>query len=401
MAAYNYVNLQGVIIPDTSATKAEVEAEFRGVFGDDVDLSDESPGGALVNSEVIARTGVAVNNANLANQINPNKAGGVYLDALWELTNAITGGRRQATHSTFSQAVNLTGVPGTVIPEGALAVTADGDQFETLSEVTLDVSGMGTAAFRSVETGPIPAAIGALNSIAPGQPLGWETVNNPVAATLGQNQESDSRSRQRRRETLALQGMSTSAAVKSRVAAVNGVRSLSFRENFTNAPVVIDGVNLAAKSVYACVDGGSDSDVATALLESKTAGADWNGLVEVDVVDQDSGQTYAVKLDRPNEIQQWIRVAIKPSNVTDPGVVISTAVLKYVDGEIDGEDGFIVGGDVSPWEMAGAINQDGPGIFIKKIEISDDGITYSLDTREIEIFEVARTDVSKITTVVE
>ena len=74
MAEYEYINLSGTVVADTSTTKAEVEEEQREIFGTDADLSDESPNCVLVNSEAIARNGVAVNNAVLANQINPNFA---------------------------------------------------------------------------------------------------------------------------------------------------------------------------------------------------------------------------------------------------------------------------------------------------------------------------------------
>ena len=399
MAAYDYINLNGMIVADTSETKSEVEAEQREIFGEDVDLADESPNGVLVNAETIARNGVAVNNANLANQINPNIAGGVFLDAIWALTRALTGGRKEATRSTFSVPPDLTGVPGTLIPAGSIALVGE-DQFESIADLTLDGSGNGSVNFQSVEKGPIAAGIGDLNSIAPGAPLGWETVNNTVAATLGQSEESDEVSRQRRIDTLALQGISISEAVKSAISDLDGVKSLSYRENFTKSDDTIDGVFLLANSVYACVDGGIDEDIAFALFENKTAGANWNGAVAVNVTDPTSGQIYPVKFARPDEIQIWIRVTIAPTTVSNPSDVVETSVLRYVNGLIDGEEGFVVGASVSPFEIAGAVNRDTPEIFVRQVELSLNGISFAVSELPIEIFEVARTDSTKITTVI-
>ena len=82
----------------------------------------------------------------------------------------MTGGRKEATRSTFSIAIDLTGVPGTVIPEGSIALNGE-YEFESISDVTLDGSGIGSVHFQSVELGPIPAGIGDLNTTD----RDWET----------------------------------------------------------------------------------------------------------------------------------------------------------------------------------------------------------------------------------
>jgi len=77
MEAYDFVSDTGVIIPDTEVLKEEVQQEYLDVFGEDLNLSDETPEGILISAETSSRTGVATNNAVLANQINPNLAGGL------------------------------------------------------------------------------------------------------------------------------------------------------------------------------------------------------------------------------------------------------------------------------------------------------------------------------------
>ena len=113
MASYNYVTNTGVVVADTSATLTEVETEFKDVFGQDLVTDAETPEGAWINAEVTSRQSVARNNAAIANQINPNLAGGVFLDALWALTG---GQRRAATRSTVT--ATLSGVAATNHPCG-------------------------------------------------------------------------------------------------------------------------------------------------------------------------------------------------------------------------------------------------------------------------------------------
>ena len=137
MADYKYITSSGVIIPDTAELRAAVEDEFRAVFGQDLDVSPETPQGALITMETENRDAVVRNNAELANQINPDIAGGVFLDAIW----ALMGGQRwDATQSILTQ-VEFGGVPGTIIPKGSLAETLAGDQFATTKPLIIGKDG--------------------------------------------------------------------------------------------------------------------------------------------------------------------------------------------------------------------------------------------------------------------
>lgn len=385
MADYQFINSRGVIIPDTADLRADVEAEWREALGQDLVTDPDTPQGVLITAEVEARDAVARNNAELANQINPDLAGGVWLDSIWALTR---GSRTPAVRSLISGAV-LAGQPGTIIPAGSLAsVESTGALFRTTGAVIIGASGTVTANLESVEYGPIAAPAGQLVQVATSV-LGWETVTNPTAAALGRLEESDIAARKRRRLTLALQGVALPEAILSRVYAVEGVRSAVFRENVTDAPVVIDGINLIPHSIYVSVDGGTDIDIATALLQTKSLGAGWNGGTTVSIVEPYSGQPYDVQFERAAAVQVFVRVTARASTV-DAQTIIPNALQQYADGELEGEDGFVVGGDVNPFELSGAINQVEPRIFVANIELSTDGVTYSSATVSVGLDEVAR-----------
>lgn len=377
--AYDYVTPTGLIVPDTDNIKAEVEAEWKAAFGEDFIVAEQTDQGVMIAAEVEARDGVVRYNAAVANQINPNYASGVFIDALW----ALTGGSRRGATRSIQRGLVLTGQPGTIIPAGSLVgVTGTENLFATLSAVILDSSGSGTTDAQAQQTGQIAAAATTMTRIVTGV-LGWETVNNPTDAEVGRPIESDVASRRRRRQTLALQGISTVEGVVSHLYDVEGVRSLAFRENVKSTTQVIDGITLTAHSVWACVDGGSDADIAMALLSTKTFGAGWNGAVVVPTVEPASGQTYDVQLDRPVKVPVFIRVTAR-FNGTDGFAIIPKAVMSYRDGELEGDAGFVVGADISPYEIGGAVNQVEPFIFVTKVELStDSGTTWS--TNELSI----------------
>jgi uncharacterized phage protein gp47/JayE len=360
-------------------------------------VTPDTPQGVLITAETLARDAVLRNNAALANQINPNLAGGVFLDAILALTGSA---RDPAERSTVS--ATLAGVPGTVVPAGVIASTAgDGDEFELAIAVEIGIGGTVVGEFQSVEFGPISAGVGALTQIVSGV-LGWETVTNTDAAVLGRAEQSDQSARLYRRNTLALQGQSIAEAITSGLYATEGVKSLSFRENVTDGPLVIDGINLVEHSIYVCVDGGTNEDVAATILRKKSAGADYNGAVTVNVLEEASGQTYAVKFDRPDDVDIQTKVTIKASSsISDPTAAVKEAVLAFANGEIEDEPGFTVGNDVSSFEISGAINRLYPTIYVQKVELSLATPTvWSTDPIAIGLDEIAKIVSGAITVVI-
>lgn len=395
MAVYNFLNDRGVIVPDTSNIRADVEAEYRAAFGDDLSLDPSTPQGVLITAEVQARDAVARNNAEVANQINPDIAEGVFLDAIWRLL----GGSRRGPVKSIINDVVFFGVPGTIIPAGSLARTQAGDRFETIATYILDATGNAIGSVRAVEFGPIAAPANTLIQVA-SSVLGWETVNNPLPAIVGREEESNVRARRRRRETLALQTVSVSEAIISRLYDIDTVRSLSFRENVSDDSQTIDGILMKPHSIYVCVEGGTDDEIAQALYETKTIGAGYNGAVSVSVVDEFSGQISIIQFDRPDIINLFVRVTVRPS-VLNVQTVIPDIVMSYQDGEIDGQTGLVVGSAVSTWEISGAVNQVEPTIFVKKVELSTDGVSWSTDIFSVALNERALINRSSVLVVVE
>jgi len=102
--------------------------------------------------------------------------------------------------------------------------------------------------------------------------LGWETVSNPSPAEPGAATESDEASRARRQVTLGAQGVALPDAIIAAVWNVADMTSVVFRENVTDAPLVIEDQTLDPHSIYVCVDGGLDSEIGAALLASKSLG---------------------------------------------------------------------------------------------------------------------------------
>ena len=60
---YEYLVPQGIIVPDTSATLAEVQDEWQAALGADLIVTPDTPQGVMINAEALARNNVINNNA--------------------------------------------------------------------------------------------------------------------------------------------------------------------------------------------------------------------------------------------------------------------------------------------------------------------------------------------------
>lgn len=365
MAEYAYIESSGLVIPDTANLKTTVEGEYKEAFGQDLVILPESPEGLLIAAETEARDAVARNNAELANQINPDFAGGVFLDAIAALTGLA---RRNAEPSLVK--AQLAGVPGTIILAGAKAATVAGDVFQTRENVILDDAGAADVYFYSEVLDAIPCPAHNLTRIVD-PVLGWETVDNATAATLGQPVERDAIFRKRRKETLFLQGVALTGAIKSAVMDVPGVRSMVLRENYESEPKTIDEVLIPQHTIYAVVDGGTDEDVAYALFANKSLGCGWLGKVEVKVTDPETSQKYLVRFDRPEDVPVRARVTLHVlgASTVDYRTVAINAITAYAADQLEGLRGFLVGAAVSPFDMSAAISMADRNLFVVNLVV--------------------------------
>jgi hypothetical protein len=370
--AYIYNDETGVITPDTSTIQTEVQEEYKNLFGQNLNTDANTPQGVLITTETIARVSVANQNAELANQINPDIAGGVFLDALL----ALTGSERIAASPSLVYAT-VSGVAETIIPAGSRAQETNNSAiFATTDQVVIPESGvLYNVEFQSLVNGSIPCLAGSLTQIITVLE-GWETVTNPEDGSIGTLQQSDTAARTYRQVTLAAQGTNLSQAIISGLYLTEGVTSVTFQENSTPYDVTINSTDMVPNSLYTCVAGTASSlDIATTLTNKKSGGCAYNNgngiQIQQIVTDAYSQQELLVLFDRPSILTMNIRVSVNAlSTVTDVKTSVKTAIVAYANGEVEYMPGFIVGAQVSPLQIAAAIAQQIPGIFVNSLTVA-------------------------------
>lgn len=178
----------------------------------------------------------------------------------------------------------------------------------------------------AVKSGVIIQPANTINTILTPM-LGWDSVNNPVAATPGTNRETDEELRLRFRNGKFDRATNTLDAIYSALINTSGVSEVTIYENDTS---VVDGNGVPAHSFLPIVSGGLSTDIANAIWTNKPVGILSYGNTTVNVNDV-QGFPHAVSFSRPNPVVIYISMDITtdvdfPANGND---AIRSAIIQY------------------------------------------------------------------------
>ena len=313
----------------------QFEDEWRSAFGPAVNLQAESPQGQHVGISSVAWANADEVVVSVAEGMNPNTAVGRQLDAMFGimLVERIEGERSIVT-------VTLTGAVGTIIEQGRRARTSDGAVFSLDARVIIGVTGSEDATMRSVENGPIVALAGGLNVIVDAV-TGWTGVTNALAAQLGRNEEGDFGYRRRYNSVVAHNGRGSIEHIEAHLRSIEGVTDARVVDNDSRSDVTVQSIALPAGSVLSIVEGGADSDVAEAILRSKSVGISTVGTQSVVVAHANFQQTTVNFMRVENEpISVSVTSVTNDRFPTDGEALMKQRLVDWVGGDFQERAGY-------------------------------------------------------------
>lgn len=393
---YKYSTETGLIIPDTSEVKTDVENEYISAFGAGLSLQEDTPQGRLIELETIERTRTINTMAAIANQINIDYATGQYLDAI----GAFYGIERIGATRTRTLAT-LTGDPGTVIPAGSKAKTTLGNVFYSENAVTIGSGGTITVYFLAEEKGAIPCLTGELNEIVD-QIVGWSGIYNPANAVLGIENEGDYNYRIRIKNS-RYSGIGLVESIGGAINKVEGVRSSFVKDNGTNLSESYDNITIDPHSIVVIVDGGDNEELAYAIFRKKSGGCAYTAISgqseTIQVHDGIYEVLYTVTFNRPEELQADIAITVNRNNYngSDLEQAVKNAIETWANCELDNIEGLKIGQNMSPFEIAAAVSDQIPEIYVKNVLICDHGGTPATTELTCHISQVYRVAEANIT----
>lgn len=300
MAIVCTLDAAGIHAPAFSDILAYLKDAYRGIYGSDVYLENDSQDGQLLG--VFAKAIYDCNAQTVAvyNAFSPATAQGAGLSSVVKI-NGIA--RRVASQSTAD--VRLIGQAGTTITNGIVADAA-GNRWDLPATVTIPDEGEITVTATAQQLGAITAAANTITTIAT-PTRGWQLVTNPSAATPGAPVETDAQLRQRQSVSVALPSLTVLQGTIGAVADVPGVQRYKAYENDTGAT---DANGIPGHTISLVVDGGDAQAIANAIALKKTPGTGTFGNTAVDVTSA-YGIPETIRFSRPAQVPIIVAISIK------------------------------------------------------------------------------------------
>ncbi|MCH0685556.1 baseplate J/gp47 family protein [Escherichia coli] len=370
----------GLDVPDEADILAGRLTDLANALGTSMSKDLTTPQGQIAVSDtaIIADK----NNQLLAivNQINPDFASGRFQDAIGRIYFIE---RISATGTTVT--ATCTGLVDRTIPAGSLAQDENGYIYESVDAGTIGSDGSVNIVFKNRTTGPIACPSGALNQIYQAVD-GWSGITNTASGVLGNDVESRSNFEVRRRESVARNARNMDGAVLSAILETTGVLDAYVWSNRT-ASTVNKGTTsfpVLAHSIYICVYGGSDSDVANAIFNTYNPGANMNGDTTYTVYDSVNYSApypqYDMQWQRATPTRVYFSIQLDsslnpPSDITSQVKAMITSVFN---GEYDGIAKAKIGSTINAGKYYAPVISISPDtVGILSLEVSLNGTTYS------------------------
>lgn len=230
--------------------------------------------------------------------------------------------------------------------------------------------------------------------------VGLDSVNNPVALTIGREEETDEELRVRHTDSVQVAGTATVTAIQSSLSEVQGVTQALVVEN---RGTTTDGEGRPAKSYECVVEGGNEDDIGQKIWDTKPAGVETYGDI-LNVVTDVNGNSQSVYFSRPEPSYIWIEVDYtlydEESFPLDGEDKIKEAIVNYATSNLR------LGDDVIPKRFFGGIYSAVSGIedLVIRIASSGDdpnteptGGSFTENPIDITSTQIAKLDTSRIT----
>jgi uncharacterized phage protein gp47/JayE len=383
-----YVDDTGYHFPDYPTVLAFLQDEYRNIYGDDVYIEPDSQDGQWIAVNALAIYDCLALGASVYNSFSPATAQGVGLSR-----NVKINGIARAV-ATYSQAdLTIIGQPGTLIENGQ-AEDILGQKWNLPTSVLIPLSGEIIVTATSEVLGAVTAGADTINRI--GTPtLGWQTVNNVLAAVPGAPVETDAELRLRQSNSTALPSLTVLEGTIGAVKAIAGVGRVRGYENDSN---VTDADGIPAHNIAIVAESGDGQAIADAIARKKTPGTPTFGTTSFVSYDK-YGVPNTINFFRPTVAAIGVEITITalPGFTTGYSDVIKQKVLEYI-------KSLNIGQDVYRYRLATPANMNGTVIGetfeIDLIRLKKDAGAFGLNDIAIAFNEVANSELSDISIII-
>lgn len=359
----------GVVIQTFQEIYDELASGYRGIYGQDIDLSQDSPDGQRIQIEAKARHDLQQFALSVANGFDPDFATGSQIAKIAKIAGI--NGVRPATRSQWDLKINTS--RSVSLPANYTIQDDLGQNWLIVAPVTVG-AGESNVTFISELFGPISGLAGAVftqQTVVLGV-VGFEAESN---ALVGTAEETEQEFRNRRRRSVAKPSYSVIGGLIAALWNIPGVTDVRVYENKTssNDPVL----SLGAHSIWAIVEGGTTADIVFNLVTQRSAGCNTKGSQSgsyTEVINLPNGGTttyvHAMQYDRPTTVNLRVRFNYTRLDIDEP---VDVDLIKNSFAALD----YSIGQNQNASDLYATARSAGNNYFVTDLEISLDGTTWT------------------------
>lgn len=357
----------GLTIQTYDEIFAELVSGYQAIYGPDINVDADSPDGQRIAIEAKARLDLQSFALALYNLFDPDFSTGEVLNKIIKLAGiARQPGSRSQVDVTINVSRNIT------LPAG-YTVLDDLDQpWITTADATL-LTGDNTVTLVAENFGAVEADAGTIT--APSDiVLGVVSVTNPLAATVGRDEETDTELRARRNKSLQNPATSTIGGLFSAIGNLPGVTDLVVYENDQDTTDAVRSI--APHTIWLVIEGGTVAEIIETIAKNKTGGTGIKGTVtgtyEETLVKPDGTEyiiIHEMAFDRPVDVPLYVSLTVEGP----VGGVIDEDAIKAAIASYD----FSIAEDMTAGELYALAYSVADNYTVTLLEISDDDITYT------------------------
>ncbi|EPD8212496.1 baseplate J/gp47 family protein [Yersinia enterocolitica] len=342
---------------------------YKGIYGQDIDLDQESPDGQRVALEAQARTDIEAAIQWLYSQMDPDFNTGDMQQIIAKLH-----GLYLRPGSRSQRDLNVATDRPVFLYSGYKIRDQSNQVWFVRQNVTIP-AGTTTVTFFAQDFGKVTGLIAdTFTQLTP--ELGVLSITADAVAVVGRDEETPEEFRQRRNRSLENPATGSTGAIFAKVAQLTGVTDLNVGENDTKIDDVLTGI--PANSIWLVAEGGSVSEIVEVMVKQKGGGTGTKGSVigrYIETLIRPDGTTLQIahdmQFDRPIYKPLHINLTAKRKVTNDP---VDLDTLKetlakrvmHIGEEIDANEFYADG------YGSGRVNY-----VLTNLKISIDGITFT------------------------
>lgn len=335
----NVIDVNGIHIDDLNTTLEELTTNFKNIYGQNINVDQNSPDGQLLNIIAQAKQDLLEFAVSIYNGMDVDTVVGDPQDILYKLNGLI---RKASEYSyvevavTTNAACNLNGLDSNVLSPTAVGYTVsdnNGNNWYLVDSVSLEANTTTILNFRAALSGALeclPNTITVMSTIV----AGVASVNNPAIQYLtGNSEESYADFRTRRNRAMAIASIGFEDGLRAQL---ENISTVSAAFVYQNRGDVIDSKGVPPHSIWCIVEGGTDDEIGRIIYANITDGCGMKGETVVNV-SKSNGSLEEIKYDRPQFENLYIKANLQ--NLSN-----SALDLEYIKTQIVTELGFDIYG---------------------------------------------------------